>query len=42
MVKPQDVPTQRGSMFSERQRLHKTGETPAQPDGVSEQDLYEA
>ena len=32
----------RGSMFSARQRLHKAGDTPAQPEGVSEQDLYEA
>jgi hypothetical protein len=30
----------RGSMFSARHRLGRTGETPRQPEGVSEQDLY--
>jgi hypothetical protein len=30
----------RGSMFSARHRLGVAGETPPQPDGVSEQDMY--
>ena len=30
----------RGRMFSARNRLHVAGETPAQPVGVAEQDLY--
>ena len=30
----------RGPMFSSRQRLNVSGETPMQPDGVSESDIY--
>ncbi len=31
----------RGSMFSARHRLKKPGDTPAQPEGTTEQDLYQ-
>src|SRR5437899_972424 len=34
-----DIPA-RGPMFSARKRLHVAGETPAQPAGVAEPDLY--
>ena len=36
-----DIPA-RGSMFSARKRLRMAGETPAQPAGVGEPDLYQA
>src|SRR5207248_11661964 len=36
-----DVPM-RGPMFSARQRLQVSGDTPAQPPGMTESDLYQS